>query len=74
MKSKKKSKSSLNHKRKVKKAKIKEAQINYYQVISKNKKFNFGAFPPSKEGLGAARSWAEKMSEETGEECVVKKC
>jgi hypothetical protein len=63
-----------NNKIKVKKAKIKESQINYYQVISKNKKFNFGAFPPSKEGLGMAKSWAEKMSEETGEECIVKKC
>jgi len=42
-------------------------------VISQGKKFNFGAFPASKEGLGMARDWAEKMSEETGEKCVVKK-
>jgi len=27
----------------------------------------------AKEGLGMARSWAEKMTEETGEKCVVKK-
>jgi hypothetical protein len=74
MKLKKKLKTLSNNKIKVKKAKIKESQINYYQVISKNKKFNFGAFPPSKEGLGMAKSWAEKMSEETGEECIVKKC
>ena len=74
MKLKKKLKNTTDIKRKIKKAKIKESQINYYQVISKNKKFNFGAFPPSKEGLGMAKSWAEKMSEETGEECVVKKC
>jgi len=47
--------------------------FNFYQVISQNRKFNFGAFPPSKEGLGMARSWAEKMTEETGEKCVVKK-
>ena len=62
----------------MKKKKTKKAQrkriVNFYQVISKNKKFNFGAFPPSKEGLGAARSWAEKMSEETGEKCIVKRC
>ena len=47
--------------------------FNFYQVISQNKKFNFGACPPSKEGLGMARNWAEKMTEETGEKCVVKK-
>ena len=47
--------------------------FNFYQVISQSKKFNFGAFPASKEGLGMARSWAEKMTEETGEKCVVKK-
>ena len=47
--------------------------FSFYQVISQNKKFNYGAFPASKEGLGMARSWAEKMTEETGEKCVVKK-
>ena len=47
--------------------------FNFYQVVSQNKKFNFGAFPASKDGLGMARSWAEKMTEETGEKCVVKK-
>lgn len=47
--------------------------FNFYQVISKNKKFNFGAFPASKEGHEKAKSWAEKMTEETGEKCVVKK-
>lgn len=47
--------------------------FNFYQVVSQNKKFNYGAFPASKEGLGMARSWAEKMTEETGEKCVVKK-
>lgn len=47
--------------------------FNFYQVVSQNKKFNFGAFPANKEGLGMARSWAEKMTEETGEKCVVKK-
>ena len=47
--------------------------FNFYQVISQNKKFNYGAFPASKDGLGMARSWAEKMTEETGEKCVVKK-
>ena len=41
--------------------------------LSKNKKFNFGAFPANKEGLGMARSWAEKMTEETGEKFMVKK-
>ena len=47
--------------------------FNFYQVVSKNKKFNFGAFPANKEGLGMARSWAEKMTEETGEKFMVKK-
>ena len=74
MKLKKKLKILSENKAKIKKAKIKENKINYYQVISKNRKFNFGAFPPSKEGFGMAKSWAEKMSEETGEECLVKKC
>lgn len=47
--------------------------FGYYQVISQNNKFNFGAFPGSKEGLSMAKEWAAKMSEETGEKCVVKK-
>jgi hypothetical protein len=61
----------------MKKKKTKKAQgsksFNFYQVVSKNKKFNFGAFPANKEGLGMARSWAEKMTEETGEKFMVKK-
>lgn len=47
--------------------------FKFYQVISCDKKFNYGAFPASKDGLALARSWAEKMAEETGEKCVVKK-
>ena len=47
--------------------------FNFYQVVSQNKKFNFGAFPANKEGLEMARSWAEKMTEETGEKFMVKK-
>lgn len=56
-----------------KKRAIETKLFKFYQVISQNKKFNFGAFPPTKEGLGMARSWAEKMTEETGGKCVVKK-
>lgn len=48
-------------------------KFNYYQVILKNNEFNLGAFPPTSEGLASAKSWAEKMSEETGAPCVVKK-
>lgn len=63
----------MKKKAKTKKRAIGKKAFNFYQVISQNKKFNYGAFPPSKEGLGLARSWAEKMSEESGEKCVVKK-
>ena len=59
--------------KKTKKRAIETKAFKFYQVISQGKKFNFGAFPASKEGLGMARDWAEKMSEETGEKCVVKK-
>ena len=62
----------MKNKIKSKKAQGKKT-FNFYQVISVNNRFNFGAFPASKEGLGMARSWAEKMTEETGEKCVVKK-
>jgi len=47
--------------------------FNFYQVICKNKKYNFGAFPANKEGFGMARDWADKMAEETGEKFEVKK-
>ena len=47
--------------------------FSFYQVVSSSSRFNFGAFPASKEGLGLARDWAEKMSQETGEKCVVKR-
>ena len=60
-------------KKKTKKKATGKKSFNFYQVISQGKKFNFGAFPPSKEGLGMARSWAEKMTEETGEKFMVKK-
>lgn len=63
-----------NQKSQRKKSTAKNPIFNYYQVISKNNKFNFGAFPPDKYGLEMARSWAEKMTEETGEKCVVRKC
>ena len=62
----------MKNKSKTKKAQGKK-QFNFYQVISTNNRFVFGAFPASKEGLGMARDWAAKMSEETGEKCVVKK-
>lgn len=62
----------MKNKAKTKKAQGKK-QFNFYQVISTNNRFVFGAFPASKEGLGMARDWAAKMSEETGEKCVVKK-
>lgn len=58
---------------KTKKRAIETKAFKFYQVISQNKKFNYGAFPASKTGLGMARNWAEKMTEETGEKCVVKK-
>jgi len=57
-----------------KKSIVKNRIFKYYQVISKNNKFNFGAFPPDKYGLEMAKSWAQKMTEETGEKCVVRKC
>ena len=63
----------MKKKAKTKKRATGKKVFNFYQVISQSKKFNFGAFPPSKEGLGMARNWAEKMTEETGEKCVVKK-
>jgi hypothetical protein len=63
----------MKKKAKTKKRATGKKAFNFYQVISQNKKFNFGAFPASKEGLVMARSWAEKMTEETGEKCVVKK-
>jgi len=47
--------------------------FSFYQVVSSSSRFNFGAFPASKEGLGLAREWAEQMSQETGEKCVVKR-
>lgn len=62
----------MNKKQKIKKAQGKKA-FNFYQVISTNNRFVFGAFPASKEGLGMAKDWAARMSEETGEKCVVKK-
>ena len=58
---------------KTKKRATETKAFKFYQVISQNKKFNYGAFPASKVGLGMARNWAEKMTEETGEKCVVKK-
>lgn len=63
----------MKKKAKIKKRATGKKTFNFYQVISQNKKFNYGAFPASKDGLGMARSWAEKMTEETGEKCVVKK-
>ena len=63
----------MKKKAKTKKRATGKKAFNFYQVVSQNKKFNFGAFPANKEGLGMARSWAEKMTEETGEKCVVKK-
>jgi len=59
-------------KKKRRKAGIK-TKFNYYQVISANKKFNYGAFPASREGLGMARNWAAMMTVETGTRCVVRK-
>ena len=63
----------MKKKAKTKKKATGKKAFNFYQVISQNKKFNYGAFPASKTGLGMARNWAEKMTEETGEKCVVKK-
>jgi len=60
-------------KEKTKKRAAGKKEFNFYQVVSQNRKFNYGAFPASRTGLGMARSWAEKMTEETGEKCVVKK-
>lgn len=48
-------------------------QFNYYQLISKNKKLIYGAFPPSKEGKEMAQNWADKVFAETGEKLIVKK-
>lgn len=59
--------------KKIQKKAQESKSFHYYQVVSQNKKFNFGAFPGSKEGLSMAREWAARMSEETGEKCVVKK-
>jgi hypothetical protein len=50
-----------------------KTKFSYYQVISSNKKFNYGAFPPDKGGYESARHWANKMTEETGTRCVVRK-
>jgi hypothetical protein len=63
----------MKKKAKTKKRATGKKAFNFYQVISQNKKFNYGAFPASKEGLGMARNWADRMTEETGEKCVVKK-
>jgi len=62
----------LKHTSKQKKS-IQKNPTNYYQVISKSNKFNHGAFPPTAEGRRMANRWAEKISEETGEKCIVKK-
>lgn len=59
-------------KKKRRKAGVK-TKFNYYQVISANKKFNYGAFPANREGFGMARDWAAKMTVETGTKCVVRK-
>lgn len=61
-------------KSKTKKAKLtKKQKINYYKVISKDNKFNCGAFPPDRSGLRLAKAYAEKLTLETGEKHVVEK-
>ncbi len=44
-----------------------------YQVITSLKRYNLGAFPLSEDGLSQAKAWAEKMTGEMGESCVIEK-
>lgn len=63
----------MKKKSKKRKSSVRKSNFSYYQVICKLNKFNYGAFPPTREGLDLARFWAEKMSEEIGIRCVVEK-